>query len=374
MANGNGNTEQLATRQKPAVLQAIEQAKPQFEGRLPANITAEKFMFGVATAVQKNPALLNCDTKSVLLAAYEAAELGVSLSPTLQLGYLIPYGNQAQFQISYRGMVQKAYETGAVASFFAEVVYENDRFERQLAPKRNIFHAPADGERGEPIGAYALVEFKDGHLEYEYLTSEQIARHRKHSKQPDSMMWKTFWEEGWRKTPIRVLAKRLPLTNPGMEKLAEVIERDAEKDAEATPAGALVLEEQSPLLAERSGRQAEEHRGNGNGNAASPAKREIFVQVGKQLTVVSGNTFLVKDELPKVGAKWEKEARVWSMPSARTHELLAVCEKKSITVTECDSNGKPMKRSADSAAAPEERQPGDDSFNQQEQEQETLPY
>jgi len=359
--------EQLATRQqKPAILAAIEQAKPQFEGRLPANITAEKFMFGVATAVQKNPALLNCDTKSVLLAAYEAAELGVSLSPTLQLGYLIPYGNQAQFQISYRGLLQKAYETGAVTSFFAEVVYENDRFERQLAPKRNIFHAPAIGERGDPIGAYALVEFKDGHLEYEYLTKEQIERHRNHSRQKDSLMWSKFWEEGWRKTPIRVLAKRLPLTNSNMERLAEVISRDAEREEEPEPSGALVLEDKSPLLTERAERQAEEHRANGNA-----AKREIFVQVGKQLTTISGNTFLIKDELPKVGARWEKEARIWSMPAARTHELLSVCEKKSIIVIECDENGKPV------AAQPqrEERQPGDDSFGDvAEIEQETLPY
>lgn len=345
-------TNELATRQKPAVLQAIEQALPQFAGRLSKNLpngmTAEKFMFGVATAVQKNPALLECDAKSVLLAAYEAAEIGINLNPSLQLGYLIPYGKQAQFQLSYRGMIQKGYESKAIRNFFAEVVYANDKFERQLAPKRNLFHAPADGERGEAIGAYALVEFVTGNIEFEYLTKEQIDRHRNHSKQPDSLMWKKFWEEGWRKTPIRVLAKRLPLTNPELEVLAEAIERDATQDLEPEPTGALHLEKDSPLITmPKAATPKEPEKESGNAG--------IFVQVGQHYTVVTGQTYAIKEALPKVGAKWDGKARIWTMPATRTHELLAVCEAKNVIVTEVDENGKPL------AAAPPMREPGDDT-------------
>ncbi len=104
----------------------------------------------------------------MLLAAYEAAELGISLSPTLQLGYIIPYGGKAQLQISWRGLVQRAYQTGCVRAFYAEMVHEHDKFERQYAPKRNVFHAPAEGARGEEIGAYALVEFQSGAIDWEY--------------------------------------------------------------------------------------------------------------------------------------------------------------------------------------------------------------
>ena len=143
----------------------------------------------LATAVQKNPDLLGCDPGSLLLAAYEAAEFGVSLSPTLQLGYLIPYKGRAQFQISWRGLVQKAYQTGCVKTLFAEVVHVNDKFERQYAPKRNLFHAPPDGDRGKAIGAYSLVEFTSGAIDWEYCDKERIEKHRKHSKMPDSLMW-----------------------------------------------------------------------------------------------------------------------------------------------------------------------------------------
>jgi len=338
---------ELATKSKLGVLQAVEKALPQFAGRLSKNLpngmTPEKFMFGVGTAVQKNPKLLECEPGSVLLAAYEAAELGINLNPSLQLGYLIPYGKEAQFQLSYRGMIQKGYESGALRTFFAEVVYAKDKFERQLAPKRNLFHAPADGERGDPIGAYALVEFKSGDIEFEYLTKEQIDRHRAHSKQPDSLMWKKFWEEGWRKTPIRVLSKRLPLTNPELEALAEAIERDAINDRGPEPTGAIQLEPGSPLL-----------------TTAKPTDvlPGIFVQVGKSLTVITGQTYDIRDDLPKVGAKWDGKARVWTMPAARTHELLTICEAKHVGVTEVDDNGKPL------ASATPAREPGEDNESQ----------
>ena len=213
------------------VVGVIQQAGEQFKARLSHTLDSEKFRFGVLTAVQKNPALMQCTPQSVLLAAYEAAELGVDLSPALQLGWLIPYGKTATFQPSYRAYMQKAYATKAVRSLYSDVVYEHDAFDVVMAPKRMLSHRMNTGERGKPIGAYAFVEFMDGHVDFEWLTEEQILRRRNHSKQPDSLMWTKFWEEGWRKTPIRVLAKRLPQTYPGMEELAKLAYRDTQNDA-----------------------------------------------------------------------------------------------------------------------------------------------
>ena len=228
----------LAKQPGKALLEVIESQKAKFKLRLPETMDADKFILGLATAVQKSVAnskpgksLADCDATSVLLAAYEAAELGCILAPSLALGWLINYGNQAQFQPSYRFMVQKAYETGDVRTFFAEVVYASDKFERQYAPKKNLFHAPG-GERTRvtAIGAYALIEFIDGTIDWEYMTSEQIDRHRKQSKQPNSMKWVDFWEEGWRITPIRVLAKRLPIKTRKLEVFIETVNKYADTE------------------------------------------------------------------------------------------------------------------------------------------------
>ena len=315
---------------KSPVMEAINSARSQFEGRLPKGMTVDRFMFGLSTAVQKNPALMQCDPRSVLLAAYEAAELGVSLSPSLQLGWIIPYGKTAQFYLSYRGMLQKAYETGAFTAFFAEVVYAKDKFKQLLAPKRMVEHEPALGDRGAPIGAYANVELRDGHYDFEFLTAEQIERHRKCSKVPDSLMWKTFWEEGWRKTAIRSQFKRLPATTAGMEKLAEVIERQAEAEFEPEPNGALELAPDSTLHELK------------KAPTPVPSPAPIFVHVDKDFTIVSGNFRPIETELPKVGAKYDGVSRVWTVSAARTHELLKLCDEKSLKYIEVNVDGKPV--------------------------------
>lgn len=334
------STSESAIVKKP-VLRAIIQRKDELRARLPQSMDVEKFTMSVATAMQKNPALLDCSPQSIMLACYDAAEMGISLSPALQLGYLVPYKQFCQFQVGYRGLIQKVRETGSVRAFFAEVVYENDGFNRQFAPKRNLFHAPAEGERGEPIGAYAFVEYQDGSTDWEYMPKEEILKRRNVSRawQKDgenSLLWGKFWQEGWRKTPIRSLFKRMPLSSPKMEALAEVVEREAGADAEPEPAGRLELEPDSPLSApptpQVAGKPSE------IATARDPeAKPVVFFQVGNDITTVSGRTILLKDELPKVGARWDKSAGVWTMPAGRTHELLAVCDQKGIPVAEVGS-------------------------------------
>jgi recombination protein RecT len=222
---------------KPPVLLAIDRAAKSIVDRLPKDMTPERFMGALATCCQKNPVLMTCNPASVLLAAYEAAELGIDLTPSQQYGYLIPYNGSAQFMLGYRGMIQMAYRTGVVTpgGFGAEVVYEHDFFERTFAPKKNLIHVPNKEDRGEAIGAYAFIQYIDGTFDFEYLTAKEIESHRKHSKVRNSLMWTEFWTEAWRKTCIRVIAKRLPMDGEAFEILVRAINREAERDLSITP-------------------------------------------------------------------------------------------------------------------------------------------
>jgi hypothetical protein len=60
----------------------------------------------------------------------------------------------------------------------------------------------------------------------------------------------------------------------------------------------------------------------------------VFFEVGEKLTIVSGHTLHIKDDLPKLGAKWDAEARVWRLPAPRTDELVALCQKKQVSAVE----------------------------------------
>lgn len=343
---------------KRPLQELIQASKPMFQGRLPEGMSVERFMYGIVTAVKKNPGLSKCDPQSVMLAAYEAAEVGCDLAPSRQLGWLIPYGELAQFQPSWRFFVQEAYKTGQVSAFYSEVVYAHDHFRREFAPKRILQHVPPnEGDRGEAIGCYALVEFKDGHFDFEYLTKEQIDRHRTASKMPNSLMWKTFWEEGWRKTPIRVLFKRLPLDNPGMEKLAELVEKDAEHDADPVIPGHLEVEEPIAGLPAATAASAEDD---------SPKRFEdvygkvppVTFRVGKMLTYLGGT---IKDkfkpnDLKQCGLRIGED-KEWTIPASLTDEFLKLCEKKKVAIQQIDDNGAPIGEPdrfvADDSALPE---------------------
>jgi recombination protein RecT len=324
---------------KRPVLDAIVGQRVAFMNRLPHDMDADKFIVGLTTAIQKNKDLLLCDPKSVILAAYDAAEMGISLSPALALGWLIPYGQTCIFQVSYRGLVQKSYQTGGIKHFFAEVVYGCDRFERQFAPKRNLFHAPGEGARtmDTVIGAYALVEFADGAIDWEFLTTEQVERRRAHSKQPNSLMWSKFWEEGYRKTPIRVLWKRLPLLNPAMERLAEQIGKEVEREAEEEPAGRIELEQDfvSPGVPQ----PPAENPAAESPKMPNPTLHDVFFHVGEKVTTLHGDMRRILGNLPKIGAKHNKANAMWEMPSDRTHELTMLMDTKNMTYAEVDRHG-----------------------------------
>jgi len=323
---------------KRPVVEFIQELAPGIAKRLPPTMNATRYLMAAATLVQNNPDLLECEPLSLQLGIYQAAELGVSLSPSLGLAFLIPYKDKAdqkpkaQFQIGWRGLVQLGYQSGCLKTFYAESVFGKDKFERQYAPKRNLFHPPADGDRGELVGAYALVEFLSGVIDWEFCDKALIERHRKHSKFPNSLMWSHFYEEAARKTAIRILAKRLPLSNPGMEVLAEAAAHDQEVELEAAPAGRLELDEPQ-AVPEKKVREI--------GSARDPEDNgELFYKVGEQTTTVWGKTYLLKDEFPGLGGKWNKNARHWEIAAARTHELLEVAEKKQITATEVMAEAK----------------------------------
>lgn len=340
------STQTLAV--KPPVLEAIDRAKSQLGARLPEGMTQDRFVYGLMTACQKEPKLLNCNPTSVLLAAYEAAECGCDLSPSKAMGWLIPYKDTAQFQPSYRHFIQTAYKSGVVKAFNAEVVFGNDKFKIIFAPIRTVIHEPKLGDRGKPVGAYAIIQFIDDHIDFEYLSLEEIERHRKHSKMPDSLMWRSFWDEGARKTAIRVLSKRLPQTNPAMERLAELVQKDADADLDLPPSGAVEVDADSPLQrAIENGSQVQPEPVERTMVEQTPALPDtarpiVNFHVGTQLTFINGQTQPIEKDLRKLFPKREDALKCWSIAANQTEDFLVLCETHGVSAIETDKDWNPM--------------------------------
>jgi len=222
--------------------QLLERSKDQLAMALPQHMTAERMTRIAITAVQKQPRLLECTALSILGCVIEASQLGLYPDGILGDAYLVPYWNgknkrmEAQLQPGYRGLINLARRSGQVSAIYSEPVYGVDKFIVELGTEHTIIHVPNydDPQRGiekddlgVPIGlrgVYAVVKFKDGTSDFEYMPLHRIMDIRNNSKSKDKDgdvfgPWVSHFEEMARKTPIRRLAKRLPLS-PEFQKAA----------------------------------------------------------------------------------------------------------------------------------------------------------
>ena len=213
----------------PGTRQAVEKALPSY-----LKNNADRMIRIAFTALQNNLALAKCTDASIVKCVIEACQLGLEVNSPLGLAYLIPYKDECTLQIGYKGYIQLAYRSGKVKNISAEVVYENDQFAVQLGTNRSLHHVPAMGDRGKPLGAYTVASLVNGYHDFEYMTADEIGaiKARSPGAKKDGSPWnhKRDYLEMWRKTPIRRIAKRLPMLSEEFELLrAAVLDDEYEK-------------------------------------------------------------------------------------------------------------------------------------------------
>lgn len=191
---------------------ALERQRPELEKALPSHIDSAKFLRVAQTAVLGNPDLLNLDRKSLFEACQKAAQDG--LLPDGREAALVKFGNKAVYMPMLAGILKKVRNSGELLSITAHVIYKNDKFRYWVdTDGEHLEHEPLlFGARGEIIGVYALAKTKDGGLYIEPMSKEQIDKVRNASRSGQSGPWKDWYDEMAKKTVLRRLAKRLPMS------------------------------------------------------------------------------------------------------------------------------------------------------------------
>lgn len=195
---------------------------PEFKAALPAQIPADKFVRVALTALNKNPDLVNADRNSLLGAFMTAAQDG--LLPDGREAVIALFGNKATYMPMVAGILKKVRNSGELKQIVPEIVHENDRFEYWIDENgQHLSHHPLmDGDRGKVTHVYAVANAKDGGVYIEVMTTKQVEEVRAISKAKGASPWKTWWNEMARKTVIRRLSKRLPVSTD----LDDLIRRD----------------------------------------------------------------------------------------------------------------------------------------------------
>ncbi len=175
---------------------------------------ALKFLSSVVSSVQRNQSLLKCTPVSLINSFMTMAQLELMPSDVSGEAYVIPYKNEAQFQLGYQGLVTLFYRAG-VRSIVAEIVYDKDQFEYKNG---EINHSPDifSDIRGNAKGAYVIVELQAGGKVSKVMSKKEIM----HIGQKFSKSFKSDyspWNEKndpqlwmWKKTVLKQAAKLIP--------------------------------------------------------------------------------------------------------------------------------------------------------------------
>lgn len=204
-----------------------------------------QFITSVLSIVNNNSYLKNATPESVFSAALMAATLDLPVNPNLGFAYIIPYGQQAQFQVGYKGLIQLALRSGQFKTISVSPVYEGQI--KQQNPLTGFEFDWSNKVSDKVIGYAAYFSLINGFEKTHYMTTEEISTHGKRfSKTFGNGVWKTDFDAMAQKTCLKLLLSKYAPLSIEMQKAViadQAIIKDAETmDVDYVDAGADVTE------------------------------------------------------------------------------------------------------------------------------------
>lgn len=198
----------------------------QLKFALPAHVPVERFQRVVMTAIQNNADLLECSKQSIWNACMRAAQDG--LLPDGREGAIVKYQNDAQWLPMVAGIQKKVRNSGELSGISAHVVYKPDRFRYWVdeTGPHLLYEPSIEGDRSEKnrLCVFAHARTKDGETFIEVMSLSDIDKVRASSRAKKGGPWFDWWDEMAKKTAIRRISKRLPMSSD----LDDLIRRDDE--------------------------------------------------------------------------------------------------------------------------------------------------
>ena len=155
-----------------------------------------RFIASITSAVGINPALQECESRSIIAGALLGESLNLSPSPQLGQFYLVPFkqkakldrqGNviepecsKATFILGYKGMIQLAIRSGYYKKINVLEIKQGeligfDPLEEEISVE--LVSDPEVRETLPTIGYYAMFEYMNGFKKAMYWTYGQMIRH-----------------------------------------------------------------------------------------------------------------------------------------------------------------------------------------------------
>lgn len=192
----------------------ISGMKDRIAAVLPKHLTPERIIQMAATTIQRNPQIAKCNAASLLGSVMQASILGFPPVDALGYCYFVPYGNDVQFQIGYKGLIELARRSGKIKMVYAEVVREGDEFNAEFGLDPKLEHKPKFDASKPMTHVYAVCHFNDGGYNFVVLSKSDVERLRMRSPMQKGSpvgAWKSDYEAMAKAKALKQLSKYLPL-------------------------------------------------------------------------------------------------------------------------------------------------------------------
>lgn len=214
---------------------AIKRAKDRFQKVAATTVNYDKESIFAMQALMKTDFAMqtaNKNPQSVHLAMINVGSTGLTLNPANGYAYLVPRDGAIMLDISYKGLIKIATDSGSIVWARADIVYSDDQF---------TYHGPASlpehkadpfkTDRGNIVGCYCIAKTKDGDILTEVMPYAELEKIRgkssafmrkdKQGKPNPSGPWFEWFEQMAKKAVIKRASKTWPYTD---ERLAQAIE------------------------------------------------------------------------------------------------------------------------------------------------------
>ena len=247
------------------------------ESMLPPGLELRRFMRTVSNTLQthpQSPRLMAADRQSLFSACQKAAGDGLLLDGREATLVVFHESKTDTDKINYmpmvQGLVKLARNSSEISRIVAEVVYDQDGFTYRPGFEEQPLHEPDwFGERGRPIGAYAVVTTKENEKLVSVLPRDRIMAIGQGGRNADQYIpgKGVHFVEWWKKTVIKNVLKYAPKSTYLASAMAadnELIDPDAipttEKDA--TPLKAALAQHGESLTVRTESKQPPARRVN----------------------------------------------------------------------------------------------------------------
>ena len=204
---------EVTTKQKqPTFSMVLTDKLNSVSEALPKDFNKSRFVQNALALINDNPQLQKYNQSQMMAGLLKGAYLGLDFYS--KECYLVPYGNQLNYQTDYRGAkkLAKKYSIRPIKDIYAKLVREGDLFEETIENGEQTFNFKPKAFNDEKvIGAFAVVLYKDGGMSYETMSLADLENTRSASKAANSPAWKKFTGEMYKKTVLHRLCKHIEL-------------------------------------------------------------------------------------------------------------------------------------------------------------------